>query len=161
MIVAGGTEGFFARSFHSGLSRYAPLIARAEATDNPAGRKVLKEAHRMIASGVIIPGSCWNWLDTVYRQCGYGKENRRVLFSASEKGPYAPLSLLRPGDWIFHRNHAYGNIGHSGMFVGWIDRQHHRALMVSYGGEGRQRPGRYRVYDISHTYHIIRPGGRS
>ena len=112
----------------------------------------------MVESGEIVRGSCWNWLDTVYRRSGYGKGRRRKVFASRKRGPYAKLSTLRPGDWIFHVNHSYGGIEHSGMFVDWLDRKQGRALMLSYGGEGRRRPGRYRPYDIHHTYTIIRPG---
>ena len=72
---------------------------------------------------------------------------------------FESLRLLRPGDWIYHVNHSYGDIEHSGMFVDWLDRKRHIALMLSYGGEGRRKPGRYRPYDITHTYRIIRPTG--
>jgi hypothetical protein len=111
----------------------------------------------MVENREIVRGSCWNWLDTVYRREGYGKGRRIRIFTSKKSGPYAPLSLLKPGDWIYHVNHSYGDIEHSGMFVGWADRKRNRALMLSYGGERRRQPGRYRLYDVTHTYTIIRP----
>jgi hypothetical protein len=148
-----------ARGFRTGLKRYAGVIRKAEARATPEGRSVLVRARRMVENYEIIRGSCWNWLDTVYRRSGYRKSGRKILFASRKKGPYASLDLLRPGDWIYHVNHSYGEIEHSGMFVDWLDRKRRIALMLSYGGEGRRKPGRYLPYDISHTYRIIRPTG--
>ncbi len=148
------------RSFRNGEARYAALIKSAESGATPRGRQVLRTARRMVERREIIRGSCWNWLDTAYRRAGYGPGKRRVLFRSRKAGPYADLNLLQPGDWIFHVNHSYGNIEHSGIFIAWLDRRRHRALMLSYGGENRRQPGRYRSYDITHTYQIIRPGGK-
>ena len=47
-------------------------------------------------------------------------------------------------------------VGHSGLFIGWIDRQKRLALILSYAGENRKVPARYKVYDISSVYHIVR-----
>ena len=147
------------RDYGPGSPPYHRLIAAAEAAAAPTGKRVMKAAMQMTENSEIIRGSCWNWLDTAYRRAGYPKGKRVVLFGSPKSGPYADLSLLRPGDWIYHVNHSYHNIEHSGMFIGWIDRSRNRALMLSYGGEGRRKPGRYRPYDITHTYRIIRPGG--
>jgi len=149
-----------ARPFRSGEARYAALIRRAESSAAPAGRRVLRAARLMVERREIIRGSCWNWLNTAYKRAGYDAKNRRVIFRSKKSGPYADLNPLRPGDWIFHVNHSYGDIEHSGMFIAWIDRRRHRALMLSYGGENRRQPGRYRPYDITHTYQIIRPGDK-
>ena len=154
-----GSGGAWGRGFRTGLERYENLIRRAEARSTPEGRRVLIRGRRMVERHEIVRGSCWNWLDTVYRRSGYDPSRRSVLFASRKKGPYAPLGLLRPGDWIYHVNHSYGDIEHSGMFVDWLDRKRHIALMLSYGGEGRRKPGRYRPYDITHTYRIIRPTG--
>ncbi len=135
------------------LRRYQPYITSAEA----GAKKVLRTARSMVRKREIIRGSCWNWLDTAYRRAGFPRGKRSVVFAGTKKGPYARLSHLRPGDWIYHINHSYGGIEHSGMFIRWYDRGRNRALMLSYGGEGRRQPGRYRVYDITHTYRIIRP----
>ena len=148
----------WARSFRNGEARYADVIKSAESRAAPAGRRVLHTARRMVERKEIIRGSCWNWLNTAYKRSGYDAQNRRVIFRSKKSGPYADLNPLRPGDWIFHVNHSYGDIEHSGMFIAWIDRRRHQALMLSYGGENRRQPGRYRPYDITHTYQIIRPG---
>ncbi|WP_457608241.1 hypothetical protein [Nitratifractor sp.] len=146
-----------ARRHRDDPGRYRTLIHYAESQADPAGRRVLRMGRSMVESGEILRGSCWSWLDTVYSRAGFPRSRRRVLFAGALRGPYADLSLLRPGDWIYHINHSYHGIEHSGMFVAWLDRKHHKALMLSYGGEGRRRPGRYRPYDITHTYRIIRP----
>jgi hypothetical protein len=154
-----GSTATWGRGFRTGLTRYAKVIRRAEARATPEGRHVLIQGRTMVENYEIVRGSCWNWLDTVYRHSGYRKSGRTILFASRKKGPYASLGLLRPGDWIYHVNHSYGDIEHSGMFVDWLDRKRHIALMLSYGGEGRRKPGRYRPYDITHTYRIIRPTG--
>jgi hypothetical protein len=159
MIVAALTAGGEAREFRTGIERYRPVIRDAESRATTEGRRVLFRARRMVERGEIVRGSCWNWLDTVYRRCGYGNAERKVLFASGKQGPYAAMRLLRPGDWVYHVNHSYGDIEHSGIFVEWLDRKRCIALMLSYGGEGRRRPGRYRPYDITHTYRIIRPLG--
>ncbi len=161
LLCWGGALGAgAARPFRSGEARYAALIRRAESSAAPAGRRVLRAARLMVERREIVRGSCWNWLDTAYRRAGYGPGKRRMLFRSRKAGPYADLNLLQPGDWIFHVNHSYGGIEHSGMFIAWLDRRRQRALMLSYGGENRRQPGRYRPYDITHTYQIIRPGGK-
>jgi hypothetical protein len=159
LLLTLGVREAAARRDRSGLARYASLIRQAEERADPAGRKLLRRGRAMVESDEIVRGSCWNWLDTLYRRCGFPRNRRTVLFASRKSGPYARLSRLRPGDWIYHVNHAYGDIEHSGMFVDWIDPKRRIALMLSYGGEGRRRPGRYRPYDITHTYRIIRPKG--
>ena len=134
-----------------------PLILDSVSSNYPAGAKILKTAQEMIRDKVIIRGSCWDWINAAYTRAGYPKDKRETIFSSKRSGPYANLSKLKPGDWIFHINHSYNNIGHSGMFIGWLDAKSNLALMISYQGERRKKPARYRPYDITHTYNIIRP----
>lgn len=72
-----------------------------------------------------------------------------ALFSGTLRGgPYAPAELLEPGDWLYYVNHSYNDIEHSGVFIGWTDYEQRQGLILSYAGEGRGEPGRYKVYDL-------------
>jgi len=93
-----------------------------------------------------------------------GEETSFLKFGAVGKGKSlstpsrtpAPLSSIRPGDWLYYVNHSYGNIEHSGLFIGWTNRAAGQGLILSYQGERRNKPGRYRVYDLSSVYQILR-----
>ncbi len=135
---------------------YSPVIKRAFAQASKPAKKVLLTAHKMVIRRVIIRGSCWDWLNATFTKAGYGKNKRKIVYKQSKRGPYAPPASLKPGDWLYYINHSYGDIEHSGMFVGWINRSKKQGLVLSYGGERRNEPGRYRAYDLSSIYQIIR-----
>ena len=135
---------------------YTAIIRKAESQAHPAAHKVLSVARRMVESKRIVRGSCWDWLNTAFVQAGYPASKRDVILNHSKRGPYAAPRQIQPGDWLYYINHSYGNIEHSGLFVGWVDRRKRRGLILSYGGQRRNQPGRYRVYDLSSVYHISR-----
>ncbi len=137
---------------------YMPIIESAEKRADAAARRVLAQARKMVEDKEIIRGSCWNWMDTAYTRAGFPKNRRIVIYNSTKKGPYVDLARLRPGDWIYHINYSYNGIEHSGMFIGWTNRRKKTALMLSYGGEGRKKPGRYREYDLRSVYHVTRAG---
>jgi len=139
-----------------GYRAYRPVIAQALVQADPAGRAVLRTAHRMVAEGVIVRGSCWDYLQAVYRRAGYPRARRTVVLRHPKSGPYATAAQIRPGDWLYYINHSYGDVEHSGLFVGWIDRRRMQGLILSYGGQHRKRPGRYRTYDLDSVYQITR-----
>ncbi len=136
------------------------LIQRSIRHATPPARTVLVTADRMVRHGTIVRGSCWHYLDTAFTRAGFPADRRTKVFHTTRKGPYAPARMLRPGDWLYYINHSYGGVEHSGLFVGWTDRARRRGLILSYPGEHRRKPGRYRVYDLRHVYHITRPGVR-
>ena len=105
----------------------------------------------------IIRGSCWDYINAIYKKSGVKK--RVYIFKSKKRGPYAPKELFRPGDWVYHINHSYHNIEHSGLFIGWIDKRRYKALMLSYAGENRRVPARFKVYNIDSSYTIIRAKG--
>ena len=70
---------------------------------------------------------------------------------------YARTSQVQPGDWLYHINHGYKGVEHSSIFVAWIDEPKKIGLMLSYGGEHRKEPARYRAYDLRSIYTIHRP----
>jgi len=134
------------------------LISAAERKASPQGRDVLATGRRMtLIEKKILPGSCWDYIDAVYDRAGYPPSKRKIVFKGSKyRGPYAKTGLVQPGDWLYYVNHQYGGIEHSAIFVGWEDRDRNKALMLSYGGEGRRQPARYRHYDLSNVYRIVR-----
>ncbi len=135
---------------------YTSLIHQAEVQATPSARRVLTVAREMVEQGVIARGACWDYLDVAFTRAGFPADQRTVLYHHRKSGPYVDLDRIRPGDWLYYINHSYGDIEHSGLFVGWIDRARHQGLILSYAGEHRHRPGRYRAYDLTHIYHITR-----
>ena len=53
-------------------------------------------------------------------------------------------------------NLTYGEIGHSGIFLGWLDFEKRSAIVIGYAGENRSMPGRFREYDITRLFGITR-----
>lgn len=137
-------------------SKHIPLVYRAEKNTSRAGKAVLREARNMaLDQQKIIKGSCWNYLNAVFNKA---RVSRKKLFEAKKDGGrYFNLNNLQAGDWIYHTNLSYHNIEHSGMFVGWVDKRRSKALMLSYKGQDKKEPARYKVYDISRTYNVMRP----
>ena len=127
------------------------LAAEIEAA--PGARRVLSTARQLIDGEVVIRGSCYTWLNAVYTRAGGRKHN---VFNGNRRNRFADTSLLQPGDWVFFVNHDYGDVGHSAIFVAWLDADRKDALMVSYPGERRQVPGRYSSYVLDNVYRIDR-----
>ena len=138
---------------------HGKLLHQGERQASPAGRKVLETGRRMtLNQKVIIPGGCWGYANAVYNKAGYPTHKRMRVFSGRKgRGPYANPNLIRPGDWLYYINHSYNNIEHSAIFVGWIDKRRKIGLMLTYGGEGRREPARYRAYDLRSVYRVERP----
>ena len=67
------------------------------------------------------------------------------------------MSALQPGDFLSYINHSYRGSEHSAIFVAWLDRSRKEALMMSYVGGKRRKPGGYRSYLLSHVYMVMRP----
>ncbi len=133
------------------------LAAERKATRN--GNKILYTGRRMTQiQKSIIPGSCWDYANEVYNRAGYSNRpsKRQTIFKAGKSGPYVSRNKIQPGDFLYYINHSYGNIEHSAIFVDWLDYRKKTALMLSYGGESRQEPARYRPYDLSSVYRVIR-----
>ena len=107
---------------------------------------------------VIIPGGCWGYADAVYKKAGFASNQRKRVFNSKKNaGPYARTDQVQPGDWLYHINHGYKGVEHSSIFVAWIDEKKKIGLMLSYGGEHRKEPARYRAYDLRSIYSIHRP----
>lgn len=142
--------------FPSNESSHRVAIAQASAL--PAGQKILQTGrHMAVVKKEIIRGSCWDYINTVYNRSGYPQAQRHYVLKGKKKtGPYATVQQIQPGDWLYYINHSYHGIEHSGIFVRWVNKKKRIGLILSYGGESRKKPGRYRNYDLSHVYTIIR-----
>jgi hypothetical protein len=133
-------------------------VVLAELQATPPAREVLRTGRKLaLEEKTIIRGSCWNWINTVFRRAGYS-DNSRIVFKGKKQGPYAKPEQIQPGDWLYYINHSYNRIEHSGIFVHWIDFDKKIGKVLSYGGEGRRRPGRYKAYNLKDVYFIKRPG---
>ena len=145
------------------------------------GDKVVDAGLARVRAGYSGYKHCWDFANTVYGDAGHGQRdinqvwppkgniytdysNHDVRTSAGytaavQKGD--PAKLLQRGDWVYinNRNGAdtYGN--HSGVFAGWADEEHHKALIIS-----GPRPGtsaNVRTFDVTNmpiTY-VARPRG--
>lgn len=123
-----------------------------------AGEKILKIGQYMaLTSKEIVRGSCWDYINAVYNRAGYPQSKRvYILKGKKDTGPYAKSEAIQVGDWLYYINHSYHEVPHSGIFIHWVDKNKRIASILSYGGESRNKPGRYRNYDLSHVYTIIR-----
>ncbi len=123
-----------------------------------SGNNILNIGKNMIDNNEIIKGSCWNFIDTVYKRAGYNTNNRVTIFKETKNGgKYADVDIIMPGDWLYYINYSYNMIEHSGIFVKWVDKKKKIARILGYAGENRNLPGRYRDHDLRSVYNIIRP----
>lgn len=135
-------------------------ILKAEKNTSEAGKSVLKIGRKMaLEEKIIFKGSCWNYINEVFKRAGYGT-NKKVVYKSKKSGPYVDISKIQPGDWLYYVNHSYGGVEHSGIFVYWKDYKNKIGVTLSYGGESRNEPGRYRSYDLRSVYYITRPGAK-
>jgi len=132
------------------------VIARTYAISDTPGGKVLAAAVEMVDDKVIIIGGCWGYVNAVYEKAGFPDQKRVNLYNADKTGPYLDPSIILPGDWIMYRNLPYKEIGHSAIFVEWIDFERRSALTIEYVGGRRNIPGRYREADITKTFGLYR-----
>jgi hypothetical protein len=128
-------------------------LTRAAAQSAPGARRVLDAAKAMIDGGVVTRGSCYTWVNAVYRRA---TGPRQTVFEGDRRNRWADASLLRPGDWVFFINHSYNDVTHSAIFVAWVDERARVALMVSYPGGNRDAPGRFSDYELTNVYQLVR-----
>ena len=144
----------------SGLEKYQANITKTiNELNNTTQKAILQTALRFVKSNKIIKGSCWDYIDAIYNENNITKEQRKTVFKSKKNGFYADSNLLKSGDWVYHINHLYNNIEHSGLFITWVDKNTSKALMLSYAGEKKKISARFRAYNINQTYTIIRAKG--
>jgi hypothetical protein len=144
------------KKHHSTYQKYHTFIRNAEAKATTPARKVMQTIRTMVENRVVIRGACWDYLDRAFTKAGYPQKRRTIVYKGTKRGPFVGPSKIRRGDWLYYINHSYHNIEHSGMFIGWTDYSKKRGLIMSYAGQGRAEPARYKVYDLSSVYHIMR-----
>lgn len=134
------------------------LNVEAEKEADEAGRAILETGRKMaVIEKVIIKGSCWNWVNECFIRAGYGT-NKHIAYKSKKSGPYVDINKIKPGDWIYYINYSYNKVEHSGIFVRWVDKKKKIGVTLSYGGEHRKEPGRYREYLLKDVYYITRAG---
>lgn len=133
------------------------ILNQAEDDAPISGRKILETSRLMITNQEIILGSCWDYINAVYNRTGYPSNQRATIFKSKLQGPYVPVDKIQGGDWLYYINHSYGGVEHSGVFVAWTNKAKNEALIMSYPGGNQAKPARYKKYDLSNVYNIIRP----
>ena len=147
---------FLSGNYDNVDSEYLPLLSNAEKQSSMAAREVVSTARKMaLNERTIIQGGCWDYLNAVFNRAGVSRNT--IHKGTYAQGPYASSSEIEAGDWLYYINHGYNGVEHSGLFVGWVDERAKQALILSYAGENRREPARYRVYDLSNVYQIMRP----
>lgn len=122
-----------------------------------AGEKILEMGQTMIDNDEIVRGSCWDFINATFNRAGYPSSKRDTILSGTKNsGPYADISIIEPGDWMYYINYSYNMVEHSGVFVEWVDYDNKIAKVLGYAGENRNLPGRYREFDLKSVYNIIR-----
>lgn len=136
---------------------YIGLILKSEENSSGKARDVLRETRKMaLFERATVKGGCWDYLDAAWTRAGVPRQQRQIVFKSQKSGPYAASNQLKAGDWLYHINYSYNNIEHSGMFIGWVDESKKLGVTLSYAGSARKEPARYRVYDLSGVYYIMR-----
>ena len=147
---------FLSGNYDNVDSEYLPLLSSAETQSSQAAREVVSMARKMaLNERTIIKGGCWDYLNAVFNRAGVSRDT--IHKGTYGQGPYANSGEIEVGDWLYYINHGYNGVEHSGLFVGWVDERAKQALILSYAGENRREPARYRVYDLSNVYQIMRP----
>ena len=154
--VSSVLPAFLSGNYDNVDSEYLPLLSNAETQSSPAAREVISTARKMaLNERTIIQGGCGDYLNAVFKRAGVTRDT--IHKGTYGQGPYASSGEIEVGDWLYYINHGYNGVEHSGLFVGWVDEQAKQALILSYAGESRREPARYRVYDLSNVYQIMRP----
>ena len=147
---------FLSGNYDNVDSEYLPLLSNAETQSSRAASEVISTARKMaLNERTIIKGGCWDYLNAVFNRAGVSRDT--IYKGTYGQGPYANSNEIQVGDWLYYINHGYNGVEHSGLFVGWVDERAKQALILSYAGENRREPARYRVYDLSNVYQIMRP----
>lgn len=132
------------------------ILNTAEYNASTEGRKILEATRIMIENKEIVRGSCWDFINAAYNRAGFSSKFRKTAFKSKPQGAYADISQFKGGDWLYFINHSYNNVEHSSIFVAWTDKEKKIALMISYAGGNQAKPARYKNYDLSSVYNIIR-----
>lgn len=124
---------------------------------NEGGLQIIKEGYQMaVIRKDVVVGSCWDFINAVYNNAGVQRSNREVIYKRKKGVKHSSPEILEPGDWIYHVNYSYHNVGHSAIFICWKDFDQRMGITLSYVGQNKSVPGKYGVYDLSGVYNIKR-----
>jgi hypothetical protein len=140
-------------------NKYSEILLKAESKASPEGRKVLEAGREMaLVNRNIIKGSCWDYASAVFDRAGYPYHGKREVIMHSKKADSLAVNFksIQPGDFLSYVNHSFNNIKHSAIFVDWLDFDRKIGLMLSYAGQKRKEPARYKPYDLSDVYYVAR-----
>ncbi len=122
------------------------------------GEKILEVGEKMVRQAEIVRGSCWDFINKVYQKAGFSAKDRITIFKGEKKKKHLKdISKIQKGDWLYFINHSFNDSEHSGIFIEWVDKKKKKAKILSYGGQNLKKPGRYKTYELSSVYNIIRP----
>jgi len=133
------------------------ILLGAEEKASPEGKTILRTGRAMVEQKKIVRGSCWDYANAVYSKSGFKPDQRITPLRSKIKGPYADLSSIQAGDWLYFINYSFKEVDHSGIFIEWTDFDQRRAVILSYVGGRKKKPGTYKIYDLKHVYYILRP----
>jgi hypothetical protein len=121
------------------------------------GLKIVKAGKKLaFKNKIIVVGSCWDFVNKVFKSAGYPSKKRKTIFRSRKKGPYASVKMIKPGDWLYHINMEFNGVEHSAIFIKWMNKAKKIAKMLAYAGMRRREPGRYKIHNLSKVYNIIR-----
>lgn len=132
------------------------ILNQAEIDSTINGRQILVTGRALIENQEIITGSCWDYIDGMFDRAGFPSNKRVTIFKSKLEGPYVDIYRIEAGDWLYFINHSYGDVEHSSVFIAWTSIEKKEALMISYAGGNQAIPARYKIYDLSSVYNIIR-----
>lgn len=133
------------------------ILNRAEQNASPEGKVILSTGRLMITERKIVRGSCWDYINAVYNHAHYPVDKRVTALKGKIIGPFADISLIRTGDWLYFINYSFSEVDHSGIFVEWTNIEKKYAVILSYQGGRNKSPATYKIYDLKNVYYIIRP----
>jgi hypothetical protein len=113
------------------------------------GERILAIGGEIVDGGKKRTGSCWDFVDAVYRCAGYWEKCRTNIFGDENnvQGPYLEKwDIIRPGDWIMYINLEFDSsegTTHSTIFVRWKDKdwkEKEQKIAETLDYVGRDRP---------------------
>jgi hypothetical protein len=160
-LSTAGLKAQDAKKTESGGNGRYPCETKSYASDStymPTPNERVLETGRWMATvtKTNVKGSCWDYINEVYCMSGVSPK-KETVFKSAKKGPYAPVKLVKPGDWIYHINHQFRGGEHSAIFVCWKDYDKRIAITLSHPGMNRNTTGKYGEYDLRSIYAIFRP----
>lgn len=122
-----------------------------------AANMVLQTAYKLsYVEKKVIQGSCWDYVNGIYTILRPEEFRKYDIFYSKKAGPYAPISMLQPGDWVYHVNHQYYGVEHSAIFICWKDYEEGIAITLSYMGMNRYKTAEFGEFDLRSVYAIFR-----